>query len=91
MNAIEHGNQLNPSLNVDIRVQVNQKALYISISDQGAGGAIPIPEKPDLQEKLLERQSPRGWGFFLIENMVDHMDLREVDGHNVIDLYINRE
>lgn len=90
MNAMEHGNKLNPFLNVDIRVEVNSKTLHISIADQGAGGQIPKYERPDLQEKLMERQTPRGWGFFLIENMVDRMDLRQEGGHNIIDLYINR-
>jgi anti-sigma regulatory factor (Ser/Thr protein kinase) len=91
MNAMEHGNQLNPVLNADIRVEANSKTLHISIADQGAGGVIPDIEKPDLQEKLKERQSPRGWGFFLIENMVDRMDLRQEGGHNIIDLYLNLE
>jgi anti-sigma regulatory factor (Ser/Thr protein kinase) len=91
MNAIEHGNKYNPCLNVNIRVRINRKALFISISDQGAGGQIPNYEAPDLTQKLLEHQSPRGWGFFLIENMVDRMELRQEDGKNIIDLYLYRE
>jgi anti-sigma regulatory factor (Ser/Thr protein kinase) len=91
MNAIEHGNKYNPCLNVDIRVQVNPSTLFISISDQGAGGLIKKYDKPDLQEKLKEQQTPRGWGFFLIENMVDRMELRQAEGRNIIDLYLNRE
>lgn len=91
MNAIEHGNKNNPDLTVETRVRINRNVIFISISDQGAGGLITKPERPDLQEKLKERQSPRGWGFFLIENMVDRMELRQAGGRNIIDLYMYRE
>jgi hypothetical protein len=30
---------------------------------------------PDLEAKLAGLQSPRGWGLFLIRNMVDAMDV----------------
>ena len=33
------------------------------------------PEEPDLLKKLDGLQSPRGWGLFLIRNMVDAMDI----------------
>ena len=38
---------------------------------EGAGGH----EEPDLVKKLDGGQSPRGWGLFLIRNMVDAMDV----------------
>lgn len=91
MNAIEHGNKNNPDLNVDIQVGLNSKMIHISISDQGAGGLIHEFEKPDLEEKLMERQSPRGWGFFLIENMADRIELRHSGGRNIIDMYFYRD
>lgn len=91
MNAAEHGNKFNPCLEVDIQVRANRKMLLISVSDQGAGGSIPKYETPDLQAKLVGKQSPRGWGFFLIEKMVDRMEVREEAGRNIIDLYLYRE
>lgn len=91
MNATEHGNQYNPDLEVEIRILASHNTLLISVADQGAGGPIPNLEKPDLLAKIAGEQSPRGWGFFLIEKMVDRMVLRQEEGRNIIDLYLNRE
>lgn len=90
-NAIEHGNKNNPHLDVDVRVWVNSRMIVIGISDQGAGGKIPELEVPDLREKLNYRQTPRGWGFYLINNMVDRMELRYSGGQNIIELYMYRD
>jgi len=91
MNAIEHGNMNDPELDVDVQVWVNRRVIGISISDQGAGGRIMELEEPDLSEKLEFRQSPRGWGFYLIKNMIDRMELRYSGGRNTIDLYMYRD
>jgi serine phosphatase RsbU (regulator of sigma subunit)/anti-sigma regulatory factor (Ser/Thr protein kinase) len=91
MNAIEHGNQYNPNLEVEIRILTSRNTILISVADQGEGGPIPNLEKPDLFAKLAGEQSPRGWGFFLIERMVDRMVFRQEEGRNIIDLYLNRE
>jgi anti-sigma regulatory factor (Ser/Thr protein kinase) len=51
--------------------------IVVAITDQG-GEANPEPgnpEEPDLLRKLDGGQSPRGWGLFLIRNMVDAMDV----------------
>ena len=47
------------------------------ITDEGGGREIAEAETPDLEAKLEGLQKPRGWGLFLIENMVD--DLRVID------------
>jgi serine phosphatase RsbU (regulator of sigma subunit)/anti-sigma regulatory factor (Ser/Thr protein kinase) len=74
MNAMEHGNQHRPDLPVSVTARASPSRLLISITDQG--GATPIPEAvtPDLDAKLAGLQTTRGWGLFLIRNMVD--DLR---------------
>jgi anti-sigma regulatory factor (Ser/Thr protein kinase) len=46
----------------------------VRITDQGGEHEIPEAEAPDLEAKLEGLQKPRGWGLFLIQNMVD--DLR---------------
>jgi anti-sigma regulatory factor (Ser/Thr protein kinase) len=38
---------------------------------------VPDPETPDLEAKLEGLQSPRGWGLFLIKNMVDEMNVHQ--------------
>jgi serine/threonine-protein kinase RsbW len=76
MNAIEHGNQNRAEIPVEVEVTQNGDEIVVAISDQGgapekAGQA----EEPDLLKKLDGGQSPRGWGLFLIRNMVDAMDI----------------
>lgn len=91
LNAMEHGHHYQVDLPVSIRLRASETALAVTITDQGGGTPIPEPETPDLEAKLAGRQRPRGWGLFLIENMVD--DLRvTVDGtHHIVDLimYLN--
>jgi anti-sigma regulatory factor (Ser/Thr protein kinase) len=81
MNAIEHGNGNRPEVPVEVEVTQNGDEIIVAISDQG--GEINVGadqgtgdnEEPDLVKKLDGGQSPRGWGLFLIRNMVDAMDV----------------
>jgi serine/threonine-protein kinase RsbW len=77
MNAIEHGNQNRAEIPVEVEVTQDGDDIIVAISDQG--GAVPAddkaPEKPDLVKKLEGGQSPRGWGLFLIRNMVDAVNV----------------
>ncbi|CAN5166824.1 hypothetical protein BH18CHL2_BH18CHL2_11670 [soil metagenome] len=73
MNAIEHGNQNRPELPVRVYVSVADDRLSVRITDFGGDTEIPEPETPDLEAKLAGVQRPRGWGLFLIKNMVDEM------------------
>ena len=78
MNAIEHGNGNRPEIPVEIEVTQDGDRLVVAISDQGGRqGPKPgdRPEEPDLDRKLDGDQSPRGWGLFLIRNMVDAMEV----------------
>jgi anti-sigma regulatory factor (Ser/Thr protein kinase) len=82
MNAIEHGNQNRAEIPVEVEVTQKGDEIVIAISDQGgeapakSGPAEDGPaEEPDLLKKLDGGQSPRGWGLFLIRNMVDAMDI----------------
>jgi anti-sigma regulatory factor (Ser/Thr protein kinase) len=85
MNAIEHGNGNRPEIPVEVEVTQDGDQLIVAITDQGgheaAAGASPgqlspgQAEEPDLVRKLDGDQSPRGWGLFLIRNMVDAMEV----------------
>ncbi|HEY2268501.1 MAG TPA: ATP-binding protein [Streptosporangiaceae bacterium] len=90
MNAIEHGNGNRPEIPVEVEVTQDGDQLIVAITDQGGheaeAGAGPgpsnpgqpdpgQPEEPDLVRKLDGDQSPRGWGLFLIRNMVDAMEV----------------
>jgi serine phosphatase RsbU (regulator of sigma subunit)/anti-sigma regulatory factor (Ser/Thr protein kinase) len=77
MNAIEHGNENHSDVPVEVRVLRSGADISVTITDQGGGhgGAEAEAETPDLVEKLAGRQRPRGWGLFLIEQMVDSMQV----------------
>ncbi len=89
MNAMEHGNHYQPDIPVIIQVQASATALMVRISDQGEGSALIEAETPDLEAKLAELQTPRGWGLFLIKNLVDEMYVINDESHHTIELIIN--
>lgn len=91
MNAIEHGNQFRTDLDVGVEVRATDAAIRVRVSDHGADKPMPDVETPDLEAKLAGEQTPRGWGLFLIEKMVDEVWADNVDGRHVVELVMNRE
>jgi anti-sigma regulatory factor (Ser/Thr protein kinase) len=78
MNAIEHGNGNRAELPVEVEVTKDGDEITVAITDQGGHQAHQGDqpnENPDLLKKLEGAQTPRGWGLFLIRNMVDAMDV----------------
>ncbi|HEY8730689.1 MAG TPA: SpoIIE family protein phosphatase [Candidatus Limnocylindria bacterium] len=86
MNAIEHGNHGDPTLPVHVRVSVTAHELTVRIVDNGGGKEIPEAETPDLEAKLAGLQKPRGWGLFLIKNMVDDLRTHTTETHHTVEL-----
>jgi anti-sigma regulatory factor (Ser/Thr protein kinase) len=81
MNAIEHGNRNQPDIPVDVEVTLDGPDIIVAITDRGGEHAAsgtteagPATD-PDLELKLAGQQPPRGWGLFLIRNMVDAMQV----------------
>lgn len=89
MNAIEHGNGSNPAIPFEVEVCMSDGALVVRITDQG--GAPPeVPEEtPDIEAKLAGLQRPRGWGLFLIRNMVDDLRTRTEGERHSVELVFN--
>jgi anti-sigma regulatory factor (Ser/Thr protein kinase) len=77
MNAIEHGNGNRPEIPVEVEVTQDGDQLIVAITDQGGLASVDEDgqDEPDLVRKLDGDQSPRGWGLFLIRNMVDAMEV----------------
>ena len=50
---------------------------------------MPEAETPDLAAKLSGEQKPRGWGLFLIQNMVDEMNVESDESHHTIELVMH--
>ncbi len=88
MNAIEHGNHNNPELAISLRVFRDGDVLTVQIVDVGGPDSIPITETPDIEAKLRGEQKPRGWGLFLIQQLVDGMRETTIDGRHAVELIV---
>ena len=91
MNAMEHGNDYRAELPVLIEVSASDTQLSVKITDEGSGPPAFHAETPDLEAKLEGMQSPRGWGLFLIKNMVDDMEVTGDEHHHTVELLLNLE
>jgi serine/threonine-protein kinase RsbW len=92
MNAMEHGNRYRPEVPVVIEVLSSDVDLSVRINDQG-GSLVPDPDEevPNLEAKLEGLQMPRGWGLFLIRNMVDEMHITSDEVHHTVGLVVHLE
>ena len=86
MNAIEHGNHNDPRVPVGVRALIEGNDLVVRITDAGGEDILARPDAPDLEAKLDGRQKPRGWGLFLIESMVDEMDVASDGATRTVEL-----
>ena len=92
MNAIEYGSQGRADVPVDIEVEATPEAVIVRITDRALSGAVPDDaETPDIELKLAGDQKPRGWGLFLIKNMVDSMDVTSDGSTQTVTLTMARE
>ena len=89
MNAIEHGNSNRPELPVEVSVVADKTDVKVRITDQGGERPLPEVETPDIEAKLAGLQTPRGWGLFLIENMVDELRTAVDEHHHTIELVMH--
>ena len=92
MNAIEYGSEGRSEIPVDIVVETNADAIVVRITDRALSGAVPSDaETPDIERKLAGEQKARGWGLFLIKNMVDSMDVTSDGSTQTVTLTMARE
>jgi serine phosphatase RsbU (regulator of sigma subunit)/anti-sigma regulatory factor (Ser/Thr protein kinase) len=92
MNAMEHGNRYDPEVPVKIQVLLINQRLLVRITDQGSGPPpSPTAKMPDLEAKVEGAQTPRGWGLFLIERMVDEVRVSGNTDHHTIELVMRLE
>jgi serine phosphatase RsbU (regulator of sigma subunit)/anti-sigma regulatory factor (Ser/Thr protein kinase) len=92
MNAMEHGNSYRADCPVTVRVYGEPSQVRVEVADRG--GARPAPgetEVPDLEAKLAGLQRPRGWGLFLIKNMVDEARETTVGERHIVELVMHLE
>ena len=92
MNAIEYGSQGRADVPVDIEVEATPDAVDRAHHrsrpvGRGAGRRRDARHRP----KLAGAQKPRGWGLFLIKNMVDSMDVTSDGSTQTVTLTMARE
>jgi anti-sigma regulatory factor (Ser/Thr protein kinase) len=90
MNAMEHGNKFQADVPVEFVVRASDHKVSVLITDQGGGAPIPEAPTPDLEAKLAGLQTARGWGLFLIKNMVDEMHVRTDANTHTVELVLHR-
>src|SRR3954470_17038651 len=91
MNAMEHGSRYREDRPVSIRVLTGDGLVRVQITDLGGAPPEAEHEIPDLELKLEGLQRPRGWGLFLIENMVDETRETSDGEHHTLELGLRLE
>lgn len=93
INAIEHGNALDASQKVVIALIPEDEALVIDVRDRAPRpfrpGAPVAP--PDLEAKLRGIADSRGWGVFLIHQLVDEVEFSSTHDGNVVHMVVHLE
>jgi len=70
-------------------VTASEERVAVQVTDRGGERAIPEnPETPDLEAKLAGLQKPRGWGLYVIKNMVDEMHVSSDSTHHTVELVL---
>ncbi len=88
-NAMEHGNRLKKDTVVLISLRMGKESLEVNVEDRGHGLTRNIPE-PSIEEQLDDSNDRRGWGMFLIKNLVDEVEFKKVpQGGNVTRMVIH--
>lgn len=88
INAIEHGNKLDAGMKVGISLTVAGGRLQVAIQDEGKGiGRVPTP---DIDSQIEGGTDTRGWGIFLIKNLMDEVTFESTpEGRSVVKMIIH--
>ncbi len=92
-NAIEHGNRLKRNTMVLVTLSMSKESLEVKVRDAGDGFTAKL-DKPAIENQVEGTQDTRGWGVFLIKNLVDELQFEpQPEGGNVtrMVIYLNRE
>jgi serine/threonine-protein kinase RsbW len=88
-NAIEHGNHNQHHVKVGVHFLLHADRLAIRVVDQGGGmPSFGTVDRPSIDDKLME-DSPRGLGIFLIQQLVDEVELRSDEGRTEFTMWFN--
>lgn len=85
LNAMEHGHRFNPALPVKLTFRPIPGLLEVDIIDTGPPFTLPSAE-PSLRNKIEGDEEARGWGLYLIRNLVNRVEVRRLAGGNLLRL-----
>ena len=89
-NAIEHGNNPNGDQKVLIILAPEGEKLEIAVKDQSDTPFPPAgPAIPNLGDKLAGRSNSRGWGMFLIKELVDEVEFTSSRAGNEVRMVVH--
>src|SRR5262245_47080085 len=77
INAIQHGNRLDPSKQATLKISSTGDLLEIIVEDQGKGFALDTIADPTDAANLLK---PCGRGILIIRSFMDEVDLTRSEG-----------
>jgi serine/threonine-protein kinase RsbW len=92
VNAIEHGNRLQQDTTVLVTLKIDKKALEVKIKDSGKGLGKRI-KIPRIEKQIAGNQDARGWGIFLIKNLVDEVEFQNLPNEGSVTrmvIHVNR-
>ena len=78
-NAMQHGNRGRTEAHVTIRFEMLPDAIQVAVRDEGHGFENVVKD-PDIEKIIYERETPVGFGVFLIRNLADHVEFRQIPG-----------
>ncbi len=76
VNAIVHGNKLDPKKKVKIVFKVYKKIYVVEVSDEGEGFDVDLIPDPRDRENLLKES---GRGILIIKSIADEVSFRKTD------------
>jgi serine/threonine-protein kinase RsbW len=90
INAITHGNKMDSASRVGIFVIIETSSLEVVVRDNGRGiGEIAVPV---IEEQVEGRNRDRGWGIFLMRNLVDEVKFEQMPtGGNAVKMILRRQ
>ena len=92
LNAIEHGSALDATQRVVIVLVPEEEALAINVRDRSLK-PFPAPADrdvpPSLEARLSGQVRPRGWGMYLIKELVDEVEFSSTRTGNVVRMVIH--
>lgn len=89
INAMEHGNRFKRDTKVLVTLKIDKKRLEVNVKDEGRGLKKKF-QTPEIEKQINGCEDIRGWGIFLIKNLVDEVEFKAIPkGGNVTRMVIH--